>query len=184
MKKIFLTTTALFLTLLLSAQAQKGTKPKNHEVKEPILTTIPVESKSTPVIRAEDEIKELIKKFKSLNVDGSNLILQGVTEKGNMMYRDTGGRKIGINPLTGEMEVLASTAKCKFPLRYPNGSPGPYDPYPKEPYFLYGISPEGLLINTSSEGDLVSVNPKTGELSKTFKEPKGGCVLRPQTVKK
>ncbi len=182
MKKIILTTVALFLTLLLNAQAQKGTKPKNNEIKEPILTTIPVEAKSNPVIRPEDEIKEILKQLNALKIEGDGLVLQGVTENGNLMYVETGGRKIGLNPTTGEMEVLAATAKCKFPIKLPPNGPGPYNPYPKGPYMLIGILPDGQLVNSASDGTNITINTKNGVVSKTIDKPRGGCVLRPKPV--
>ncbi len=181
MKKVFLTATTIIVALLVTAQAQKGIKPKNSEIKDPPLTTIPMEAKGTPVVKPEDEIKEMLKQLNALKVSADGLVLQGVTENGKLVYLATGGKKISLNSLTGEMEVAQSAARVK-PIKIPPPGPGPYNPYPKGPYLLMGISPDGQIVNSASDGTMLVVNPTNGELSKTTKEPRKGCVLRPKPV--
>lgn len=122
------------------------------------------QDKTRPSPKSTGEVKltDLLVSSKKLNINPEGLALVGLMKDGSLMYQDANGKKVELKP-NGEVVALPANMTCPRPWK-PGRGIGPYNPFPRGPYLLMGISDDGTVVNTAGDGSAVSIDLSTATL--------------------
>jgi hypothetical protein len=108
------------------------------------------------------KLTDLLSSSKKLNINPEGLALVGLMKDGSLMYQDAKGKKIELKS-NGEIVALPANMNCLKPWK-PCRDNGSYNPFPRGPYLLMGISDDGTVVNTAGDGSAVSIDLSTATL--------------------